>query len=389
MGTNRSIWRAAVMLALVPAVPAFAEPPELDAAIDAYIEDDYSQMAVIERYGAQGNAEALSVLGQAAFYGLGRPKDTGEGLDLLAQAAEAGDRSAAVQLGRIHENGTAGTVDTAEAARWFVMAADAGETFSSPGALKRLPREDVIAAGGSAYIDASPTPQPPSQTATTAPAAPEAGTSGGLYSMSEDEVDALSDTLFGTGSASKPAPETPAPAPSPQAPQASASSEPDPTELANALADMIFGTGSAAIPEPLTMNDGTPFPLLADTALNASGDAAASCAVVLTPVIDEKSDELRALISRAKTQTGVDRQLTLNRMTLVKSDVERFLSTRTFAVDLLRDTARNGGVSGDAVDQAVARHQIAYDQNALSGPSAGLCRDKLILVTAQFSIRGD
>ena len=387
MGTNRSIWRAAVMLALVPAVPAFAEPPELDAAIDAYIEDDYSQMAVIERYGAQGNAEALSVLGQAAFYGLGRPKDIGEGLDLLAQAAEAGDRSAAVQLGRIHENGTAGTVDTAEAARWFVMAADAGETFSSLAALKRLPREDVIAAGGSAYIDASPTPQPPAQTVAAKPAAPEAGTSGGLYSMSEDEVDALSDTLFGTGSASDPAPT--APAPSPQAPQASGSSEPDPSELANALADMIFGTGPGSIPAPLMMNGGTQFPLLADTALNASGDAAASCAVVLTPVIEEKSDALRILIDRAKTQTGVDRQLTLNRMTLVKSDVERFLSTRTFAVDLLRDAARNGGVSGDAVDQAVARHQIAYDQDSLSGPSASLCRDKLVLLTAQLSVRGD
>ena len=74
------------MLALFPAVPALAEPPELDAAIDAYIEDDYSQMAVIERYGVQGNAAALSVLGQAAFYGLGRPKDTGEGLALLQQA---------------------------------------------------------------------------------------------------------------------------------------------------------------------------------------------------------------------------------------------------------------------------------------------------------------
>ena len=64
-------------------------------------------------------------------------------------------------------------------------------------------------------------------------------------------------------------------------------------------------------------------------------------------------------------------------------------STRTFAVDLLRDAARNGGVSGDAVDQAVARHQIAYDQDSLSGPSASLCRDKLVLLTAQLSVRGD
>ena len=387
MGTNRSIWRAAAMLALFPAVQALAEPPELDAAIDAYIEDDYSQMAVIERYGAQGNAEALSVLGQAAFYGLGRPKDTGEGLALLQQAAEAGDRSAAVQLGRIYENGTAGTVDTTEAARWYVKAANAGESFSSPAALKRLPRADVIAAGGGAYIDTTPTP-PVSQSAANAPVTSNAG--GGLYSMSEDEVDALSDTLFGTGSTSPPAPDTPAPAASaPPAPQARADTDPDPSELANALADMIFGTGPASMPEPLTMNDGTQFPLLADTSLNASGDAAASCAVVLTPVIDDRSDELRTLIDQAKSQTGVDRKVTLNRMTLVKSDVERFLSTKTFAVELLGNPERNGGVSGDAVDQAVARHQIAYEGDTLSGPSAGLCRDRLVLLTAQLSVRGD
>ena len=152
---------------------------------------------------------------------------------------------------------------------------------------------------------------------------------------------------------------------------------------------MIFGTGPASIPDPLTMNDGTQFPLLADTAFNASGDAAASCAVVLTPVIDERSNELRTLIDQAKSQTGADRQVTLNRMTLVKTDVERFLSTKTFAVDLLRDAGRNGGVSGDAVDQAVARHQLAYEADTLSGPSAGLCRDRLVLLTAQLSVRGD
>ena len=157
MGTHkRSAWLAG--LAILLAGPAFADPPELDAAIDAYLESDYSQLSLIRTYAEAGEADALSVMGQAYLYGLGADKDPARGVAYFEKAAEAGDWPAANQLGRIYTYGDAGQQkDLDKAARYFVRAAELGD----PAGRKRLadlPRDRVIAAGGARFLAPADTP---------------------------------------------------------------------------------------------------------------------------------------------------------------------------------------------------------------------------------------
>lgn len=159
MGTHkRSAWLAG--LAILLAGPAFADPPELDAAIDAYLESDYSQLSLIRTYAEAGEADALSVMGQAYLYGLGADKDPARGVAYFEKAAEAGDWPAANQLGRIYTYGDAGQQkDLDKAARYFVRAAELGD----PAGRKRLadlPRDRVIAAGGARFLAPADTPPP-------------------------------------------------------------------------------------------------------------------------------------------------------------------------------------------------------------------------------------
>lgn len=153
--------------------PALAGPPELDAAIDAYLEDDYSQLALIRRYADAGEADALAVIGQAYLYGLGLPRDQAEGVAFLARAADAGDWPAASQLGRIYQYGNAGQAkDAAKAARYYVRAVELGDPVGRS-RLEDLPRELVIAAGGERFLKPQADPPAPAAPAPTPVQAPE------------------------------------------------------------------------------------------------------------------------------------------------------------------------------------------------------------------------
>ena len=161
-------------LALLLAGRAFAGPPELDAAIDAYLEKDYSEIALIRRYADAGEGDALAIIGQAYLYGMGYARDQDLGVTYLTRAAEAGDWPAAVQLSRIYAYGDAGQVkDVARSAEFAVLAAKLGDP-AGPRRLSQMPRDLVIAAGGGAYLSPAPadnTPAP-AQTPAPEPAAP-------------------------------------------------------------------------------------------------------------------------------------------------------------------------------------------------------------------------
>jgi len=146
-------------LALLLAGPAFAGPPELDAAIDAYLEKDYSEIALIRRYADAGEADALAIIGQAYLYGMGYARDQDLGVTYLTRAAEAGDWPAAVQLSRIYAYGDAGQVkDEAKSAEFAVLAAKLGDPAG--------PRRP---AGGGAYLSPAPVDAAPAPVQTTAP----------------------------------------------------------------------------------------------------------------------------------------------------------------------------------------------------------------------------
>ncbi len=156
-------------LALLLAGPAFAGPPELDAAIDAYLEKDYSEIALIRRYADAGEADALAIIGQAYLYGMGYARDQDIGFTYLTRAAEAGDWPAAVQLSRIYAYGDAGqTKDEAKSAEFAVLAAKLGDP-AGPRRLSQMPRDLVIAAGGGAYLSPAPADAAPATVQTPAP----------------------------------------------------------------------------------------------------------------------------------------------------------------------------------------------------------------------------
>ncbi len=48
---------------------AAAQSEELNAAVDAYLKEDYSHIDVIARYAEDGEPEAIAILGQDYLYG--------------------------------------------------------------------------------------------------------------------------------------------------------------------------------------------------------------------------------------------------------------------------------------------------------------------------------
>lgn len=309
------------------AAAAFAMPPELSSAIDAWLDDDYSQMQVIERYARAGDAAALGVQGQACYYGLGCTRDRTRGLDLMRQAADAGDVPSMLQLGRIYENGATGLpADDALAATWYRRAAEAGDTLSAPAALSRLQPETAPVAletprqEAAAPVPPQAPPMPPIQT----PAA---------------------------------TPPSPAP-PSPPAPSA----------------------------QPIILSDGTAFPVYLTTGLGRRGDVAATCYAELDPVIDPKIDELEALIALSKTQSPVQQVRTASQVEVLNVEVRSLIEVRKMAGETLKGLVGQNGLTEQDVSAAMNQHMSARRLRPETGPGAEFCRQRYIVLDAELMI---
>lgn len=311
------------------AAAAFAMPPELSSAIDAWLDDDYSEMQVIERHARAGDATALGVQGQACYYGLGCTRDRTRGLDLMRQAADAGDVPSMLQLGRIYENGAAGLpADTALAAKWYRRAAEAGDTLSAPAALARLQPETAPAAVEPPRLEAAAPLMP------MTPAAP-------------------------------PAPVQP-PAPPPAAPRQPAASAPP-----------------AA---PVILSDGAAFPVYLTTGLGRRGDVAATCYAELDPIIDPKIDELEALIALSKTQSPVQQVRTASQVDVLNVEVRSLIAVRKMAGETLKGLVGQNGLTEQDVNAAMNQHISGRRLRPETGPGPELCRQRYMILDAELMI---
>ena len=342
-------------------LPASGEPAELDAAIDAYLRDDFTRMDVIERYADEAHPDALAVLGQACFYGLGCEQDRSRGLKLLKQAAEAGDRPSAVQLGRIYENGSSDIeADATVSARWYVMAAEAGDTLSAPPGLRRLPRDAVIKAGGETWLD-------PTQTEQVAEIEPQP-------TPSKKPL--------------PPLPTSPSPKPAPQAaPQTTAPEAGEELtitdDMAIALTEAMFGPPPQ--PASLVMADGTAFPLYATTGMSDLGDAAASCMVDMDPEVERLRTRLEGLIAEARTGSAAENVSIKADVQVVSTELEHLMIAYRTARDVLRNPTLNGGYGDADIDLPYADHLSGRDARPDSGPGARFCRDNFPQLMAELA----
>lgn len=342
-------WALLAVTALC-ASPLHAQNTQLDMAIDAYLAEDYSRMAVIESHANAGNAEALGVLGQACYYGNGCPKDRARGIALLERSVAGGDRASAHQLGMIYRYGTGVPRDPVTSARWYARAAEMGDRLSAD-ALIRLPREAVIAAGAGRWIGASGgvtstfdgVGQPK---ATAKPAAPPAFT-GSIYNRTPQQP-----------AAPPPAPaiRTLPPAPAPAPPSRTVARQNDPG--VQALADVLFGGGPKTV-APITMRSGTRFPLFADTGLSPLGDAAASCVIAY----NRELDRLEALLAQ-RTAQGFSAAFEAD-LVAIQMDLAR---------NVLKNPVRNGGFSGKQLEGALLAHALKQNSSPSAGPTAAFCK---------------
>lgn len=309
------------------AAAAFASPPELSAAIDAWLDDDYSQMQVIERHARAGDAAALGVQGQACYYGLGCARDRVRGLDLMTQAADAGDVPSMLQLGRIYENGAAGLpADAALAAKWYQRAAEAGDTLSAPAALSRLQPE------------AGPVALEPPRLEAAAPLPPQAP-----------------------------------PTPPVQAP-AAASPRPAPPSL------------PAPPAQPVILSNGAAFPVYLSTRLGRRGDVAATCYAELDPIIDPKIDDLEALIALSKSQSPVQQARTASRIEVLNAEVRALMEVRKMAGETLKGLVGQNGLTEQDVSAAMNQHMNARRLRPETGPGPDLCRQRYMILDAELMI---
>lgn len=345
-----------LVLSLMISPAAFADT-KLDGAIDAYLDEDFSQMRVIEDYAKRGDVDAQAVIGQALWYGLGVKKDRRAGLSYLKSAASQGDRVSAVQLGRIYKLGhSEAPKDLAEAAKWFVAAAKAGETITAPRELKSMPRETVIAAGGAEWA----VPAPKTIPAPTPVIVAEA----------------------------KPAPVvTPAPAPTPQpASPATPTNEPEFStneKLSMSLNDAIFGDADYGKAAPdYILRDGSRFKVLTDTELSTSGDVAASCHVVLTDYTMAQSAILEPMLDEVKAGNRARYSEVLK----LSLELEKLMPFAEMASNLVKDPARNGGLSLNAANSAYAEHSYAFDLRPEDAPSVDNCQVRMASVLGDIAV---
>lgn len=382
----RTVFPALSLLA-VP-LTALASPPGLDGAVDAWLDEDYSQMATIATYAKAGNVEAMAVYGQSLWFGMGMLKDRTRGLQYMQRAAETGDRPSAVQLGRIYAMGhPEAPKSDAMAAKYFVIAAKNGEKFTAPRELKALPRDVVIAAGGAQWAAPATGPyaKPAQSTFTpkgkTPPAPPEAPSSEFKPTYAQQESLNTVDRMFGHDEkpVSKP---LPAPKPQPASP-AKKRTDAQMKKQAEDMMEALFGPTVKLAP-PYQLRDGSQFRILTDTDFSTSGDAAATCFAVLHPVMESKSIKLNEMVLGMRANP---KDLALkSRAAVLSTEVSTLLTYSQYANKIMTDPKQNGGLDPAQTEAAYRLHVQVKNKWPDTAPSVRECQNRLPSVMADIAI---
>lgn len=359
-----------LVLTLMISPAAFADT-KLDAAINAYLDEDFSQMRVIEDYAKRGDVDAQAVIGQALWYGLGVKKDRPAGLSYLKSAASQGDLVSAVQLGRIYKLGHSEVPkDLAEAAKWFVAAAKAGETITAPRELKSLPRDIVVAAGGAEW--AAPDEAETAKAAETPP--PVIST----FRFPESEARAMS--------APKPTERDDAPA-SPPSENVSNSGETTPEitdprqQQSLDIVSAIFGSDYAKIAPPYVLRDGSSFTILTDTSLSTTGDLGATCYIALNEKMEVDAGRLEEITAELKAGN----RSRAGEVTSLSASLETQLVYVNMARGLMMDADKNGGFTEKQARRFYGEHRVARHDSP-NAPTAQDCQSRMTSVVADIAL---
>ena len=100
----------------------------------------------------------------------------------------------------------------------------------------------------------------------------------------------------------------------------------------------------------------TNFPIFANTEMNALGDAAASCYVLLLQNIKDRTEEVK--VSRDLGQA---------------LDMETWIIFANMAEKVAKNPDRNGGVSGKKLDDAMLKHAVLMKLSPANGPNLEQC----------------
>ena len=117
-----------IALSLFFALSVVSNAGTFEEALDAYRAQDFHRAEQLFRKSAgQGNAQAAAYLGRLYENGQGVPRDPAEAARWYLSAAEAGHRGAQTILGVMYVNGNGVPKDVKQAAAWFSKAADQGD----------------------------------------------------------------------------------------------------------------------------------------------------------------------------------------------------------------------------------------------------------------------
>ena len=121
---SRTFVRRTLFLALIFAVPSFAQAPN-----SANVPEKLSgRIDALSKRAQAGDTRAQLQMGLAYEFGDGVAKDADKAMHWYRIAADRGDPVAQTDLGYFYETGANGPKDPAEAAKWYMRAALAGLT---------------------------------------------------------------------------------------------------------------------------------------------------------------------------------------------------------------------------------------------------------------------
>ena len=297
--------------------------PQYEAAMTLYLRGEGGDGIMLD-LARSGHRDAARVIGRECLRGRMCATTRQESHDLLVASAQT-DPGSAQELAAIYRDGLwGGKAYPVDAAKWLVHAHKLGST-SAVYMLEGLPIDAVREAGGEYLL---PEPITPDQQVAS-PAQPQQDVVGttadkdGLYTMSETEMTALADLLFGTGGGNSP----------------------------------LGG------PTVLPWSDAeSGFPVFVDSTLNNVGDAAASCYLVA-------SEDLEGVLARIEAGTNTFSE---------RVEMQTYAMMMEFYFETLGNSELNGGAGKVIVSIALDDHKVSKSKHADAGPSKDFCKDNFV-----------